>query len=167
VSRISREIRTDGDFYYALCCPNSDLQTIRYHTHPKYLPSPAKNVHLRGAAEEKYTVVDIPKQGEPARIIEEVEISRALFELYEGAVVSPFVHSFHNLELNAPSVHSSRTHIHRKYISLCMMWDGLILRRSNSSATIPKWLECFELMLVGLQLPGKSPPWNYRTLPPN
>lgn len=61
-----------------------------YHTHPKFLPFPAKHVSLRGAEEEKYSVIDISKVGKPggtARIIEEVEVSRALFELYEGAVV--------------------------------------------------------------------------------
>jgi DEAD/DEAH box helicase domain-containing protein len=63
----------------------------RYHTNPKFLPYPAKHIALRGAQEEKYTVVDVTKQsGGSANIIEEVEISRALFELYEGGVVRVF-----------------------------------------------------------------------------
>jgi DEAD/DEAH box helicase domain-containing protein len=66
-----------------------DLSITRYHTNPKFLPFPAKHIALRGAQEEKYTVVDVTKRlGGSANIIEEVEISRALFELYEGGVVS-------------------------------------------------------------------------------
>ncbi|EMD38568.1 hypothetical protein CERSUDRAFT_82843 [Gelatoporia subvermispora B] len=63
-----------------------------YHAHPKYLPFPAKHIALRGADEEKYSVVDISKldrAGGTAQILEEVELSRALFEIYEGAV---FIH---------------------------------------------------------------------------
>ncbi|OCH95579.1 P-loop containing nucleoside triphosphate hydrolase protein [Obba rivulosa] len=63
-----------------------------YHVHPKFLPFPAKHIALRGAEEEKYSVVDITKldkAGGTARILEEVELSRALFEIYEGAV---FIH---------------------------------------------------------------------------
>ncbi|KAH9951273.1 DEAD/H helicase [Amylocystis lapponica] len=63
-----------------------------YHTHPKFLPFPAKHVTLRGAEEEKYSVVDVSNLGKPggtARIIEEVEVSRALFEIYEGGI---FIH---------------------------------------------------------------------------
>ncbi|KAI0080595.1 DEAD/H helicase [Panus rudis PR-1116 ss-1] len=62
-----------------------------YHTHPKFLPYPAKHISLRGVEEEKYMVVDVTrvdKGGQP-RILEEVELSRALFEIYEGAV---FIH---------------------------------------------------------------------------
>ncbi|KAL4065341.1 P-loop containing nucleoside triphosphate hydrolase protein [Scleroderma citrinum] len=63
-----------------------------YHTHPKYLPYPAKHVSIRGVEEEKYAVVDITKAGknnQGAKILEELEISRALFEIYEGGV---FIH---------------------------------------------------------------------------
>ncbi|KAH7919907.1 P-loop containing nucleoside triphosphate hydrolase protein [Leucogyrophana mollusca] len=56
-----------------------------YHTHPKYLPFPAKHIHLRGAEEDKYTVVDISSSSGP-KILEELEVSRALFEIYEGGV---------------------------------------------------------------------------------
>ena len=77
---------------------NLDLQMTRYHTNPKFLPYPAKHIALRGAQEEKYTVVDVTKQsGGSANIIEEVEISRALFELYEGGVVRVF--NCHQLQL--------------------------------------------------------------------
>lgn len=54
-----------------------------YHTNPKYLPSPARFINLRGAMEQTYAVIDLHNQ----RIIEEVELSRALFELYDGGVV--------------------------------------------------------------------------------
>lgn len=63
----------------------------RYHTHPRYMPFPAKHVSLRGIEEERYTVVDISRLGQPggtAKVLEEVEVSRALFETYEGAVAS-------------------------------------------------------------------------------
>ncbi|KAF8323509.1 P-loop containing nucleoside triphosphate hydrolase protein [Cantharellus anzutake] len=60
-----------------------------YHTHPKFLPHPAKYVALRGAREDKYTVVDMSNKSRPggkSRILEEIEVSRALFEAYEGGV---------------------------------------------------------------------------------
>jgi DEAD/DEAH box helicase domain-containing protein len=65
------------------------LSHRRYYTHPSYLPFPAKHVTIRGVEEEKYAIVDIAK----GTILEEVEISRALFEIYEGAVVSHLPHS--------------------------------------------------------------------------
>ena len=67
----------------------------RYHVNPKFLPYPSKHISLRGAEEEKYLAVDVTRVGKPggqARILEEVELSRSLFELYEGAVVC--LHSF-------------------------------------------------------------------------
>ncbi|KAH9930993.1 P-loop containing nucleoside triphosphate hydrolase protein [Fomitopsis serialis] len=63
-----------------------------YHTHPKFLPFPAKHISLRGGEEEKYSVIDVTRMGKPGghpHILEEVEVSRALFELYEGGV---FIH---------------------------------------------------------------------------
>jgi ATP-dependent helicase YprA (DUF1998 family) len=57
----------------------------RYHPHPKFLPYPAKHVSIRGAEEDKYTLVNITKDA--PKILEEVEFSRALFEVYEGGVV--------------------------------------------------------------------------------
>lgn len=68
-----------------------DVAFTRYHVHPKYFPFPAKHVSLRGVEEEKYTVVDVShfsSSGSVGRIVEEVEVSRALFELYEGGIVS-------------------------------------------------------------------------------
>ncbi|KAG2061268.1 DEAD H helicase [Suillus hirtellus] len=56
-----------------------------YHPHPKFLPYPAKHISIRGADDDKYTVIDVTKAGVP-RIIEEIELSRAIFELYEGGV---------------------------------------------------------------------------------
>ncbi|KAA1474847.1 DEAD H helicase [Dentipellis sp. KUC8613] len=62
-----------------------------YHTNSKFLPYPAKHVSLRGAEEEAYSVIDVSnlKKGGSAQILEEIEVSRALFELYEGAI---FIH---------------------------------------------------------------------------
>ncbi|KAN0124052.1 P-loop containing nucleoside triphosphate hydrolase protein [Russula decolorans] len=59
-----------------------------FHTHPKHLPYPASGLSIRGAEEEKYTVIDVSSTefGVKGLILEETEISRALFELYEGAI---------------------------------------------------------------------------------
>jgi len=53
------------------------------------LPYPAKHVNLRGVEEEKYVLIDITEfeRGGSAKLVEEIEISRALFEVYEGGVV--------------------------------------------------------------------------------
>lgn len=87
----------------------------RYHPHPKFLPYPAKHVSIRGAEDDKYTLVDISKE-EP-KILEEIEFSRALFEVYEGGVVCLFHlirttcrHSY----MPYTVVHASRANVHRE-----------------------------------------------------
>ncbi|TFK42769.1 DEAD/H helicase [Crucibulum laeve] len=57
-----------------------------YHTHPKFLPFPSRFISIRGAQEETYTVIKMSKSGQGEFIIEEIEISRAMFEIYEGGV---------------------------------------------------------------------------------
>ncbi|KIK45797.1 hypothetical protein CY34DRAFT_777472 [Suillus luteus UH-Slu-Lm8-n1] len=60
-----------------------------YHPHPKFLPYPTKHISIRGADDDKYTILDVTKVGLPngvPRILEELELSRAIFELYEGGV---------------------------------------------------------------------------------
>ncbi|KAH9030681.1 P-loop containing nucleoside triphosphate hydrolase protein [Lactarius pseudohatsudake] len=59
-----------------------------FHTHPKHLPHPAGALSIRGAEEDKYAVIDVSSSGfgVKGRILEETEVSRALFELYEGAI---------------------------------------------------------------------------------
>ncbi|KAF7338638.1 DEAD/H helicase [Mycena venus] len=59
-----------------------------YHTHPKFLPFPSKHVHIRGIQEDVYAVVDVTKLNQP-HLLEELELSRAIFETYEGGV---FIH---------------------------------------------------------------------------
>jgi hypothetical protein len=62
----------------------------RYHPHPKFLPHPAKHISIRGADDDKYTIIDVTRVGLPdgvPRILEEIELSRAIFEVYEGGVV--------------------------------------------------------------------------------
>jgi len=57
-----------------------------------YVAFPAKHISLRGGEEEKYDVVDVTRVNKPggrAQVLEEVEISRALFEIYEGGI---FIH---------------------------------------------------------------------------
>ncbi|KAJ7756837.1 P-loop containing nucleoside triphosphate hydrolase protein [Mycena maculata] len=63
-----------------------------YHTHPKFLPFPSKHISIRGIQEEVYTVVDVTRINQPGGstyLLEELEISRAIFEIYEGGV---FIH---------------------------------------------------------------------------
>ncbi|KAJ8078462.1 ATP-dependent 3'-5' DNA helicase [Marasmius tenuissimus] len=55
-----------------------------YHTNPKFLPSPSQLIAIRGAREVRYVLVDITRSDK--KILEEIEISRALFEVYEGGV---------------------------------------------------------------------------------
>ncbi|TFK25045.1 DEAD/H helicase [Coprinopsis marcescibilis] len=57
-----------------------------YHTHPNFLPYPSVHVSIRGAQEETYLVVEILDDGRTLNKIEEVETSRAMFEVYEGGV---------------------------------------------------------------------------------
>jgi len=64
--------------------PSLTLSHVRYHTHTKYLPHPAGHVAIRGAREEKYTLVDITNIDKPkgrSKVLEEIELSRALFEV--------------------------------------------------------------------------------------
>ncbi|KAF9070382.1 P-loop containing nucleoside triphosphate hydrolase protein [Rhodocollybia butyracea] len=60
-----------------------------YHPHNKYLPLPSKHISIRGVQEDKYVLVDVTKSVASARILEEIEISRAIFEVYEGGI---FIH---------------------------------------------------------------------------
>ncbi|KJA27331.1 hypothetical protein HYPSUDRAFT_131100, partial [Hypholoma sublateritium FD-334 SS-4] len=73
-----------------------------YHPHPKYLPLPSRHISIRGVQEETYMVVEIIGQEHKrtARMVEEVEVSRALFELYEGAV---FMHQGESFVINEVS----------------------------------------------------------------
>ncbi|KAI6151016.1 hypothetical protein BKA82DRAFT_4122865 [Pisolithus tinctorius] len=79
--------KDDVVFFGPLLSEICDKKLIRdedgwYHTHPKYLPYPQKHVAIRGAEEVKYIV----EGGQRAKILEELELSRALFEVYEGGV---------------------------------------------------------------------------------
>ncbi|KAK4700620.1 DEAD/DEAH box helicase domain-containing protein, partial [Phenoliferia sp. Uapishka_3] len=60
-----------------------------FHCHPRYKPYPAKTVPIRATEDDKYDVVDVSEDhdGRPKLIVlEEVEFSRAIFTVYEGAV---------------------------------------------------------------------------------
>lgn len=46
---------------------------------------------LGGVQEDKYVLVDITKSVASTKILEEIEISRAVFEVYEGGVVRCFI----------------------------------------------------------------------------
>lgn len=75
-----------------------------YHCHPRYKPYPAKAVPIRNTEDDAYSIVDI-SDGRNA-IIEEVEISRAIFTTYEGAIYMHMGRTFgekswHGLESSA------------------------------------------------------------------
>lgn len=82
-----RTAGTRGQSYIGFTTHLND--PYRYHTHPKFLPYPTKHVNLRGIEEDKYVLIDITEfeRGGLAKLIEEIEVSRALFEVYEGGVV--------------------------------------------------------------------------------
>ncbi|KAG6909832.1 hypothetical protein DXG01_015105 [Tephrocybe rancida] len=89
----------DGQYFGALFDEVCKSHLVKdqdgwYHTHPKFLPFPSKFISIRGAQEEKYAVVDVTKTGggRGGSILEEVEISRAMFEVYEGGVVKEVSH---------------------------------------------------------------------------
>ncbi|KAJ3762940.1 DEAD/H helicase [Lentinula raphanica] len=60
-----------------------------YHPDNKYLPSPSKHISIRGIQEDRYVLIDVSNSVTSAKILEEIEISRAIFEVYEGGV---FIH---------------------------------------------------------------------------
>ncbi|KAF7322689.1 hypothetical protein HMN09_00047700 [Mycena chlorophos] len=55
-----------------------------YHTHYKFMPYPSKFVSIRGIQEDVYSVIDVTSGHR--RLLEEIEVSRAQFEIYEGGV---------------------------------------------------------------------------------
>lgn len=55
-----------------------------YHCHPRYKPNPARTVPIRNTEDETYTIVDVTDGRN--EVLEEVEFSRAIFTVYEGAV---------------------------------------------------------------------------------
>ncbi|KAF9001945.1 P-loop containing nucleoside triphosphate hydrolase protein [Cyathus striatus] len=57
-----------------------------FYTNPELLPFPAKDISIRGAIEDKYTVIRVRSSGKADIVLEELEVSRAMFELYEGGV---------------------------------------------------------------------------------
>ncbi|KAI6110049.1 DEAD H helicase [Pisolithus sp. B1] len=80
--------KDDTVFFGPLLSEICDKKLIKdedgwYHTHPKYLPYPQKHVAIRGAEEAKYA---FQEGGQGTKILEELELSRALFEVYEGGV---------------------------------------------------------------------------------
>jgi DEAD/DEAH box helicase domain-containing protein len=58
-----------------------------YHCRPELRPNPAREVALRGARQMTYLYVDdSPHRRSGPRVMEEVEVDRAIFEAFEGAV---------------------------------------------------------------------------------
>ncbi|KAG8912308.1 hypothetical protein FRC01_005168 [Tulasnella sp. 417] len=78
-----------GHNFKALC----DKKLIKdkegwYHTHPNFKPRPSSHVAIRGAQDVKYSIMDITDRDTDGRVvvIEEIEVYRALFEIYEGGI---------------------------------------------------------------------------------
>ena len=114
---------TAGEVVYFLSFELVDKEH-RYHTHPKFLPSPSKHVSIRvyylmnlirncpyiillgGALEEKYLVVEVRDSTvrQSTHVLEDIEFSRALFELYEGGVVCVYPPPIVNYSLNVFSL---------------------------------------------------------------
>jgi DEAD/DEAH box helicase domain-containing protein len=64
------------------------LESLRFHPNPRYLPYPSQHIAIRGIQEEHYMVLEVPPPfngiwnvGSGGRILEEIEFSRALFEV--------------------------------------------------------------------------------------
>jgi DEAD/DEAH box helicase domain-containing protein len=55
-----------------------------YHCHPRFLPNPARHVSIRNIEDESYAIVDTT--GGKYAVLEEIEWSRAVFEVFEGSV---------------------------------------------------------------------------------
>lgn len=72
--------------------PQNIYQFVRVF-HLSIISHSSNSVHTGGAQEEKYSLIDISKVGEGGlpSILEEVEISRAQYEVYEGAVVCLYI----------------------------------------------------------------------------
>lgn len=76
--------------YHPLCRYKQIKHASRYHANPKFLPFPSKYISIRGIEEEKYAVIDVTSwersEGQ-AEILEEIEFSRAIFEVRICALV--------------------------------------------------------------------------------
>ncbi|GAA5874366.1 hypothetical protein JCM1840_001361 [Sporobolomyces johnsonii] len=69
-----------------------------YHCHPRYKPYPARTVPIRATEDESYSIVDITAGR--SVVLEEVEMSRAIFTTYEGAVFMHMGRTFLVKEVN-------------------------------------------------------------------
>ena len=74
---------------------------------------------IGGAHEETYAVVEIrgSQPQEAAYMLEEVEYSRALFELYEGGVVCIMLFVLKTWFISRDKVHASGRNVHCEFTS--------------------------------------------------
>ncbi|KAL1918999.1 uncharacterized protein VTP21DRAFT_2380 [Calcarisporiella thermophila] len=79
-------------------CEDKLLRDIdgSYRTHPKFKPYPSKHVAIRNIEEDSFFVIDT----EHNKILEEIELSRAVFTVYEGAVFLHQGRAYLVIELN-------------------------------------------------------------------
>ena len=112
------------------------INLLRYHTHPKLLPYPAKHVNLRGVEEEKYVLIDITEfeRGGTAKLVEEIEISRALFEVYEGGVVrTMWFHRRSQVHTVSTSLCIKAWHLSCTPLAMTVEWPTSVVRMSIGS----------------------------------
>lgn len=79
---------------------------------------------IGGAHEETYVVVEIrgSQPPEAAYILEEVEYSRALFELYEGGVVCIMLFVLKTWFISRDKVHAPRRNVHCEFTSSSLIY---------------------------------------------
>ncbi|KAI9248872.1 P-loop containing nucleoside triphosphate hydrolase protein [Phascolomyces articulosus] len=82
----------------------------QYRPHPRFRPYPAQFVNIRNITEEIYTVIDVTSNRNI--VLEEIEASRAAFEIYEGAIFihqgKPYLVEELNVEKRYAKVHLTR-----------------------------------------------------------
>ncbi|KAG2226825.1 hypothetical protein INT45_005790 [Circinella minor] len=82
----------------------------KYRPHPRFRPYPAQFVNIRNITEEIYTVIDVTSNRNI--VLEEIEASRAAFEIYEGAIFihqgKPYLVEELNVEKRYAKVHLTR-----------------------------------------------------------
>ena len=77
-----RDEKWFGDALSDACTRNLWKMGYLFHPSPKFTPNPAKHFPIRCIEQESLQIIDMETQA----ILEEVEISRALYHVFEGAV---------------------------------------------------------------------------------
>lgn len=108
-----------------------------------------------GAQEERYIVTDITKADSSGMtIIEEVEVSRAMFELYEGGIVGLSIVWLYRLIHEVSVVHAPRVDFCRESPDLFPEVRMLSGYRSKKLAMIPRLQNLCRQMSITQHLQG-------------